>query len=196
MGSIVRGMAVGCGGMLGLIFALVTLGAIAAALRGQSPAVASFASPSPVAKAGPATPTSAPAALAHGANITPPQGGIGHGELTLKNGNDRDAAVKLVEDTPQKRVIRFVYVQAKRDLVLRGIAEGTYRVLFMTGVDWDAANRTFRREARALRFEDPLPFEVTSTARGKEHTTWELTLNAVPGGTVNMLRVSAEEFAR
>jgi hypothetical protein len=196
MGSVFRGMALGCGGVIGIFGGLVIVGMIISAMGGSGWNPGTPASPSPAAKSGPATPTPIPESLPHGTDITPPRGGAGNGLLTLKNGNERDAVVKLVEDTPQKTAIRYVYVRAKQDLVLRGIPKGSYQVIFMTGVDWDRANLTFRRDARAMKIGDTFLFEEKVTGRSTEYTTWELTLNRVPGGTIVIESIPADEFRK
>jgi hypothetical protein len=129
------------------------------------------------------TPPRVPVSLANGTNVTPPVGPDGLGKLTIKNGTNRDGVAKLVEDTPDKKTRRFVYVQANHDVTIDDVGEGTYRLLFMTGIDWDAGGRKFLREVQISQFDEPFAFKEEQTPEGTRYSTWEVSLNPVAGGT-------------
>lgn len=139
-------------------------------------------SPTPVP-----APTRVPVSLANGTDITPPAPGApGLGKLTIKNGTNRDAVAKLVtgsEDPKTWQTQRFVYVKANNTVVLEGIRVGTYRLAFMSGVDWDTDARKFLREVSASQFEETFEFKEEQTERGTRFSTWEVSLNPVAGGT-------------
>jgi hypothetical protein len=139
------------------------------------------------------SPTPAPAAarppvsLENGTNISPPAAGpAGLGKLTIKNGTNRDAVAKLVTGTTDPatwQTQRFVYVKANNTLVLENVPVGTYRLAFMSGVDWDAGARKFLREVSTSVFDEPFEFKEEPTQGGTRFTTWDVSLNPVAGGT-------------
>ena len=154
------------------------------------------ATPKPAATSKPAAapsptpvpaPTRVPVSLANGTDITPPAPGTpGLGKLTVKNGTNRDAVAKLVTGTDDPKTWqtqRYVYVKANDTVVLEGIRIGTYRLAFMSGVDWDTDARKFLREVSASQFEEPFEFKEEQTERGTRFSTWEVSLNPVAGGT-------------
>jgi hypothetical protein len=160
------------------------------------PAAASpTARPSPTP---PPAPTRVPVSLANGTNITPPAPGpAGLGKLTIKNGTSRDAVAKLVTGTTDPKTWqtqRFVYVKANNSVTMEGIRVGTYRLAFMSGVDWDANGRKFLREVSTSLFDDPFEFREERTERGTRFSTMEVTLNPVAGGTATTSAVPEGAF--
>jgi hypothetical protein len=124
-----------------------------------------------------------PISLANGTNITPPQGPRGLGELTVKNGTNRDAVAMLMHETVAPKVRRYFYVKANSEYAVTDIAKGTYRLAFMTGIDWDAGSRKFLRDAQASQFDELFDFTEEPTPQGTRYSTWTVTLNPVSGGT-------------
>ena len=139
------------------------------------------------------SPTPAPAAarspvsLENGTNITPPAPGpSGLGKLTIKNGTTRDAVAKLVTGTADPatwQTQRFVYIKANDTLVMENVRVGTYRLAFMSGVDWDAGARKFVREVSTSVFDETFEFKEEPAQGGTRFTTWDVSLNPVAGGT-------------
>jgi hypothetical protein len=139
------------------------------------------------------SPTPAPAAarppvsLENGTNISPPAPGpAGLGKFTIKNGTTRDAVAKLVTGTTDPatwQTQRFVYIKANNTLVLENVPVGTYRLAFMSGVDWDAGARKFLREVSTSVFDETFEFKEEPTQGGTRFTTWDVSLNPVAGGT-------------
>ena len=156
--------------------------AAATAKPAPSPTPTPLPSPTPIP-----TPTRVPVSLANGTDVTPPAPGpAGLGKLTIANGTSRDAVAKLVtgtEDPKTWQTQRFVYVKANDTVVMAGIPVGTYRLAFMSGVDWDADARKFLREVSASQFEETFEFKEEQTERGTRFSTWEVSLNPVAGGT-------------
>ena len=150
------------------------------------PAASSTPTPRPSPTPVPA-PTRVPVSLANGTDITPPAPGpAGLGKLTIKNGTNRDAVAKLVTGTADPKTWqtqRYVYVKANDTVVMEGIRVGTYRLAFMSGVDWDADARKFLREVSASQFDETFEFKEEQTERGTRFSTWDVSLNPVAGGT-------------
>jgi hypothetical protein len=153
-------------------------------------AATATARPSPTAVPSPTpvpAPTRVPVSLANGTDITTPAPGPdGLGKLTITNGTSRDAVAKLVtgtEDPKTWQTQRYVYVKANNTVVMEKIRVGTYRLAFMSGVDWDTDARKFLREVSASQFEETFEFKEEQTERGTRFSTWEVSLNPVAGGT-------------
>ena len=87
-------------------------------------------------------------------------------------------------------------MRANADVLLEGIGTGTYRLLFMTGIDWDANSRAFLRDVSLSQFEEPFEFRETPTEGGTRFSTWEVSLNPVAGGSGRTSPVSPEAFGR
>jgi hypothetical protein len=115
----------------------------------------------------------------------------GRGRLTVDNGNSRDAVLTLVRG--KKKVTSF-YVRKGRKATVNGVPDGTYKVFFTSGVDWDKKARAFSRSCAFQRFEDSLRFRTTRTGSFIQYTTWTLTLQPVLGGTAKTNDVDPDDF--
>jgi len=115
----------------------------------------------------------------------------GRGSLTIKNGGTQDGVVTLLKGK-QKAV--SVYVRKKSTARVSNIKDGSYRVYFTTGADYDRAARAFTRNCTFERFEDSLPFRTTYTATQVRWSTWTITLNRVKGGNARSSAVNPDDF--
>ncbi|GII42302.1 hypothetical protein Pph01_73050 [Planotetraspora phitsanulokensis] len=115
----------------------------------------------------------------------------GRGSLTVKNGGSQDGVVTLLKGK-QKAV--SVYVRKKSSARLSNIRDGSYRVYFTTGVDYDRAARTFTRNCTFQRFDDSLPFRTTYTSTQVRWSVWTITLNRVKGGNARSSAVNPDDF--
>jgi hypothetical protein len=121
----------------------------------------------------------------------------GLGSLTITNGMDVDALVKLF-DPATRRVPRAIYVRARSEATLSDVAPGTYRLRFAAGEAWDPASHDFRRGVHYSEFSRSVDFRETetSTAAGTETTYARitLTLHPVPGGTARATAIDRARF--
>ncbi|MFD0888453.1 hypothetical protein ACFQ08_28295 [Streptosporangium algeriense] len=115
----------------------------------------------------------------------------GRAYLELKNGNNRDAVVVLMRG--KKKAIA-VYVRKKSSFKVRGVRDGTYKVYYTLGVDWDSRSRAFSRSCSFEQFGKSVRFRTTRTWSQIRWTNWTLTLNAVVGGTVRPKHIKPNEF--
>lgn len=115
----------------------------------------------------------------------------GRAYLELKNGNNRDAVVVL---TRGKKKVISVYVRKKSTFKVRGVRDGTYKVYYTLGVDWDSKARAFSRSCTFEQFGKSVKFRTTRTWSQIRWTNWTLTLNAVVGGTVRPKHIKPNEF--
>jgi len=140
------------------------------------------------------TPTASPTAtplprrLSNGTFVKEAVPRDGEGVLEIDNGNDLDAVAVMttLTDTP----IFSVYVQARSKFKVEGIRDGTYKLFFMLGEDWDSATGRFTRKARYQVVEDTFPYTTTSTTA----TLWRITLHTVVGGTTRTDHVDPSKF--
>ncbi len=95
----------------------------------------------------------------------------------VENGQDYDAVVAMtaLDNAP----VFAVYIQMQQSYTVKGIRDGTYRVYFSQGEDWDSALAKFTRNARLVRFQDTFPYVTTAT----QYRIWRITLYKVAGGT-------------
>lgn len=113
----------------------------------------------------------------------------GLGQLTVTNGTDHDAAIRLVEANTLKSA-RFVYVRANDKSTINGIAPGSYTLLFSLGNDWIRACGKFLRVSDYQKFTNGLDFQQSDT----KYSEFEVTLNRVPEGTAKTEPISEAEF--
>ncbi|GII58831.1 hypothetical protein Pth03_72200 [Planotetraspora thailandica] len=115
----------------------------------------------------------------------------GRGTLTVKNGGSQDGVVTLLKGK-QKAV--SLYIRKKSSARLSNIKDGSYRVYFTTGTDFDRKKRTFTRSCAFERFDDNLKFSTVYTATQIRWQTWTLTLNKVKGGNAPSRSVDPDTF--
>ncbi len=147
------------------------------------------ASPTPMPSP---TPPAPPRRLPTGTVIQEAGARNGRGELTIKNGRDLDAVAVLTY--PDGNPLIAVSIQSSGTFAITGIQDGTYRLYFSLGRDWDTESARFTRQTSFFRFEDAFPFETTTTETEVRWTTWEVTLYAVTGGTAGTESLPEGQF--
>ncbi len=118
----------------------------------------------------------------------------GRGQLTIENGNDRDAVLVLAKSAAPTKAVLAVYVRAGKSATVKGIKDGTYVVFFSLGKRWDSHSKAFTSERDQSRFEDNIRFKTTRSAYMITYSTWTLTLNPVYGGNAPTLDVGEGDF--
>ena len=111
----------------------------------------------------------------------------GEGELKIENGTSYDAVAKLIRDGTS---VLTVYIKANSTYSMLNISDGTYWLAFAQGTDWDATAQKFNRNAHVSAFDETLELETTEKGRAG----WEVTLNAVAGGTASASDVDPSQF--
>ncbi len=115
----------------------------------------------------------------------------GRGALTVKNGGSHDGVVTLVRGG--RRAVSF-YVRKGANAKLANVRDGTYRVYFTTGADYDRSARAFTRDCGFSKFDDPLRFRTVYSAGRVSWDNWTLTLNTVFGGNASTSDVDPDAF--
>lgn len=128
-----------------------------------------------------------------GTEISPPEDSSGFGCITIDNGTQFDAIIKLVREGATRRC---VYVRSKEKTTIEGIAPGTYHLLFSTGIDLNPESTLFERDKSYVKFEEPFVFEETSTEKGTMYDVFDVTLHGVVGGTADTIQLDESVFTR
>ena len=147
--------------------------------------------------------TSLEDAEAYAAMVRPPrrlangtflQGGAqgGLGRLTIENGRDLDAVAVLT--TLQQATVFSVYIRAGERVTVGTIPDGSYRLYFTLGEDWDAAAGRFTRRPSFARFEKALTFQTVVVPGRTQYSTISVTLHAVPRGTATTEAIQPNQF--
>ncbi|KAM3102031.1 hypothetical protein ACKFKF_05725 [Phormidesmis sp. 146-12] len=131
--------------------------------------------------------------LPNGTNITSPQNKRGRATLRVINGNRFDAAIKLVDRTSGK-TLRFVYVQANREVTLSGIPSCTCTLKFTTGGGWDQNARKFTRNSVFYKFDDPLNFRELRSGLRTRWVNYTARLNRGADGNAPSTAISERNF--
>ncbi|MFB9719093.1 hypothetical protein [Planobispora longispora] len=117
----------------------------------------------------------------------------GRGSMKVHNGGKQDAVVVVTRGG--KRVLSF-YVRKKGRTTISGMRDGTYRVFYTTGADWDGKARAFTRSCDFTEFGKKVPFKTTYSGGYVRWNNWTLTLHAVKGGTVQSKPVKPDAFPK
>jgi DnaJ domain len=132
-----------------------------------------------------------------------PSNSTGRGELSVTNGTAKDGVAVLFErlNDDSVRARQAVYVRAREDARIHGIAPGSYTLRFMLGVDWDDSGRVFRRSVECYAFVDALDFTETTTDDRVVYSEQSVTLHKVINGnarstTVRPAMVRFDELLR
>ncbi|MER5623343.1 hypothetical protein ABT061_20105 [Streptosporangium sp. NPDC002544] len=119
------------------------------------------------------------------------EGRPGRAFLELRNGTRQDAVVVLVRG---KRKAVTVYVRKKSKFKIRGVRDGSYKIYYTFGSDWDSKARSFTRSCDFEQFGKSVRFRTVYTAAQIRWTDWTITLHAVMGGTVKPKRIKPGDF--
>ncbi|NUR83693.1 MAG: hypothetical protein HOY71_06360 [Nonomuraea sp.] len=117
----------------------------------------------------------------------------GRSYLEIDNGGSRDAVVTLLKGGSKQF---SVYVRRKSKFKVRGIRDGSYKIYFTHGVDWDGKARSFTRECSFERFEKSVKFKTTYTATQILWHDWTVTLHAISGGNAKTDDVDPDSFPK
>ncbi|MBN6056616.1 hypothetical protein JYK22_32110, partial [Nonomuraea sp. RK-328] len=115
----------------------------------------------------------------------------GRSSLQIDNGGSRDSVVTLVKGGSK---VLSVYVRKKAKFKVRGVRDGTYKVYFTHGADWDGKARAFTRQCSFERFQKSVKFKTTFTATQIRWHDWRITLHAIAGGNARTSDVDPDDF--
>ena len=115
-------------------------------------------------------------------NYTGPQG---HGELRLQNSNTDDRLVVVTRNTEP---VMSAYLRAGESFTIDGIADGTYRLYYSQGEDWDGS--AFTRNVKTSRSSGALLFTTTD----RTYSTWNIDIFVPSGGNTDVEAIPADAF--
>ncbi|MEV1178933.1 hypothetical protein [Nonomuraea sp. NPDC049784] len=115
----------------------------------------------------------------------------GRSSLEIDNGGSRDAVVTVVKGGSKAF---SVYVRKNSKFKVKGVRDGTYKVYFTHGVDWDGKSKSFTRECSFEKFEKSVKFKTTFTATQIRWHDWRITLHAISGGNARTAPVDPDDF--
>jgi hypothetical protein len=136
-----------------------------------------------------------PVSLATGTSMLRPRGPRGHGVVTIVNGTDLDAVVKLVLIDSQATVCQAVYLGAGGRSSLSHVGAGTFRLRFSLGRDWDSSRKRFLARVSYSEFENSLVFEERPKGRITTYNEFEVTLHTVPFGNARTHSIDESAFS-
>lgn len=121
----------------------------------------------------------------------------GLGKLTIKNGTDKDAVVKLVSTSIEKSVMD-IYIRRNSDYTIKQIKDSDYTLYFMVGRYYDEGSLMFLQDCSFAVFDKDFLFatkkyHVKNNIR-TESSGFEITLHSVADGNVRTNKITKEEF--
>jgi uncharacterized protein YraI len=115
-------------------------------------------------------------------NYTGPRG---HGELRLQNSNASDRLVVVTRNTEP---VMSAYLRAGESFTIDGIADGTYRLYYSQGEDWDGT--AFTHNVKTSRSSGALLFTTTE----RTYSTWNIDIFVPSGGNTDVEAIPAAAF--
>ena len=119
----------------------------------------------------------------------------GHGELTVENGTDEDAVVRLY-DLHTDQTERWFFVKANTSAHVGQIPAGVFKLAFTTGLNWVEANDSFTWHPSYDEFERTFNFLEERNSEGIRYHEISVTLNPVPLGNVHTKAITRDEFLK
>jgi ribosomal protein S27E len=119
----------------------------------------------------------------------------GRGSLSVFNGNSSDAYIKLV-DTLSNELVASFYVKSNSTFTLEGVPDGSYKVIFASGEDWDSNTQSFTMNKSFTEFETTLNFRTIQYTDEIRYSIHEITLHQVENGNVMTSEVDEQEFSQ
>ncbi len=116
--------------------------------------------------------------------------GWGANELTIENGIDSDAVVKLVPSMNPSQASMIVYVRANNTAFLKGISPGSYSLWYMLGSDWSEGTKKFLSISACSKLAKELVFTQTDVTTSQ----WTITLHPVVNGNASSVRLEQTLF--
>lgn len=115
-------------------------------------------------------------------NYTGPRG---HGELRLQNSNTDDRLVVVTRNTEP---VMSAYLRAGESFTIDGIADGTYRLYYSQGEDWDGT--AFTHNVKTSRSSGALLFTTTD----RTYSTWNIDIFVPSGGNTDVEAIPTDAF--
>ena len=129
--------------------------------------------------------------LANGYQISNSSYFNGQGQLKITNGTNDDAVVKIINTVTNASLGEF-YIDSNNEYTIVGIPDGSYNLFFSLGKNWDATDNKFITCKSFSKFDEAFSFATTNT----QYTTFEVTLNPIPGGTASTTSVNENDFEK
>jgi len=133
--------------------------------------------------------------LPTGTRIEEDLGTGGHGELTVENGTSEDAVARL-SDVANDETSRWFFVQAHSSAKVPQIPEGTYRLTFTTGLNWDESEDAFSWHPSYSEFDRTFEFREQRDSERVQYHSISVTLHPVRFGNVRTKTITREEFLK
>jgi hypothetical protein len=123
--------------------------------------------------------------------------GTGLGSLTISNGTDRSAVVKLVlRGDQEQRLIYAVYVRKNDEATISAVDPAMYDVWSCFGSSWSWADMAFQRDQDASKADEPLAFSEERDGERLYYSQQRITLHKVPFGNWKSSQQSPRDFDR
>jgi tetratricopeptide (TPR) repeat protein len=123
----------------------------------------------------------------------------GTGILTIQNGTESDALVKVVSLSGPK-LWHKVLVPVGGQRKIEGVPYGHFQILFALADSIDVATGELNGNPRASKFEKSLAYTTSSKLEGQSiittTTSYSLTLHPVVGGNAKTEKISVDEFKK
>lgn len=133
--------------------------------------------------------------LPTGTRIEEDVGTNGRGRLTVENGTNQDAVVRL-SDSANDQTVRWFFVQAHTSANVAQIPQGIYRLTFTSGLNWVESEDTFSWHPSYSEYEHTFDFSEQRDSEGVQYHSISVTLNPVPFGNVRTKEITRDEFLR
>lgn len=117
----------------------------------------------------------------------------GRGELEAINGTRYDSYIVVMDADDHVRA-RQRYIKAQDSFTIDRLEPGRYRVLFATGIDWNAQAERFNCDASYFEFGSILSYKEARDAKKVYFDHFSITINSEADGTAIPKEISEGEF--
>ncbi len=114
--------------------------------------------------------------VANGAELIPPRGTQGIGEIRVVNRADLDAVAAIASEGHPRVALRQVYIRAASEVLLQGIGPGSYYLTIVIGSNWQPRSLGFAEQASKPEVLGPFPFWQIQNANSAQSQRYELVL--------------------
>jgi predicted nucleic acid-binding Zn ribbon protein len=119
----------------------------------------------------------------------------GLGSLTISNERQQLDAVAILT-TIDRVPVTSVYIRAQMSFKIKHVADGTYRLYFALGRNWDRRLADFSQSVSRSRFQHLIHYRTVRTGITTQFSEFHVTLYTVVGGNAPTTAVARESFPR
>ncbi|MCU1340088.1 MAG: chaperone protein DnaJ [Bryobacterales bacterium] len=114
----------------------------------------------------------------NGADLAPPRGGGGLGELNVRNESDLDCILRVVTRDSPAAPLRIVYMRAGQEALIQGLQPNIYRLRVAFGRDLNSSSLEFMESDADEYWVGPLQFFQVESSKSRHGVRYNVGLRS------------------